>query len=103
MRWFDTPVCLDAAIRLTRPGTNSRTRAVAIRALPELASHDRDAVLAALSSAINERPGRVFRAAGDLLAQMDDARARDILSDRLTRARDPLVRETILKWIDSDK
>lgn len=101
LEWFDTPACLEAAIRLTGPAAIGRTRDVAIRALPELASHDRDAALAALTSALNGHPDRVFRAAGDALAQMGGPRAAGILRDRLERARDPLVKETIEEWIDT--
>lgn len=95
---FDAPEGLPVAIRYALPGTLSRTRATAIRAVKALARHDREAAYRVLTTVLFDRERRAWEAAGQALAELGDVRAVGVLDRLAEDLRDPADREQMAQW-----
>ncbi len=95
---LDEPGTLAHAVRFTRAGTLSRTRAVAAGVVGSLGKHDRDAALDALSRLLEDREMRVRNAAGEAIVALGDARAVERLESLAATARDPAEADRLRRW-----
>jgi len=75
-----SPTALEVAIRLTRPGTVSRTRAAATAAIGRVFEQDPDLALETLELLLSDPEPRVGLSAGDALVATKLPRALDILA-----------------------
>ncbi len=97
---LDQPGTLVHAIRFTRAGTLSRTRAVAAGIVGRLGKHDPDSALAALLPLLDDREMRTRNAAGDAIVVLGDARAIERLESLAATARDPAWANRLRQWAD---
>lgn len=97
---LDQPGTLEHAVRFTRAGTLSRTRAVASGVVGRLGRHDPDAALAALVPLLEDREMRTRNAAGEALVALGDARAIDRLESLASTARNPAQADRLREWAE---
>ena len=93
------PEGLSQSLRLALPGTDSRTRAIAIEAASRMASQDPEAAFNAMAQLLNDREARTRRAAGQALSTLGDARCVGVLEAHLSTRRTSELKEEVSRWI----
>ncbi|MEL7472797.1 MAG: M1 family aminopeptidase [Planctomycetota bacterium] len=92
---------LDVVARHARPGTNNRTRALAIETLVTLAEHDPERVFGVVREIYEtDRERRSINAAGQGLVDLGDARGVAVLEARAENDRDRFTRERASEWAE---
>lgn len=90
-----------AAVLYSLPGTNNRTRPTAINTIVALAHHRPDLAFDAISTLVNDREFRTWRAAGGALVELGDERGIAVLESMLEAKRDTGDQRQIQGWIDA--
>lgn len=95
---MDSSEGLQVVLRYSLPGAYNRTRPIAIAALGKLAHHDPDTVFKVLVTLLSDRERRVWEAAGDALAKLDDPRAQEEFQKLASAKRDEGDKKKIAAW-----
>ncbi len=98
---LDDPRGLDLAIRYAAYGHMDRSRPTAIRAIADLAEHDRDRAVDVLLGLLDDPMSRPARAAGGAIADLGDERAKAPLERMKETHPDPGRREAAGGWLET--
>jgi aminopeptidase N len=94
----DVPAGLTVAARLAEPGTNHRTRPIAITTVRRLAHHNPDAAYSAIARQLFDRERPVREAAAHALVELGDARGVAELHKLASTLRDPVDQREAAEW-----